>query len=293
MNETQTKASPQYSRKTTLFAMLGLMTTSLTWGSTFPAGKYALQFMSPFYLMGFRFLLAFAFMAVLFRKALFNARLTDMSGGIFAGLAMFGGYILQIYGLQFTTAGKQSFLAAAYVIFVPFLTWAVFRKSPSVRAYAGTAVCFLGVSLISLTEKLTISFGDSLTLISSALYAAHIVITGYFAHRQDAGVFTAVQFGVCGMLAMIMALMFSPAPALALNGGVLSIIYLAVFGSFVAYYLQTICQKYVKPSTTSIILSMEAVFGSLLSVLLLGDAFTAKMALGAALILGSIWISEE
>jgi len=268
------------------------MTTALTWGSTFPAGKYALQFMSPFYLMGFRFLLAFALMAVLFRKKLFAAKLKDMTGGIYAGLALFGGYILQIYGLQFTTAGKQSFLAAAYVVVVPFLTWLVFKKSPSARAYIGAAVCFWGVSLISLTEKLTIGLGDGITLISSALYGVHIVVTGYYAHKQDAGVFTAVQFAVGGVLAMIIAVLFSPAPTMALNGGVFSVIYLAIFGSFVAYYLQTVCQKYLKPSVTSIILSMEAVFGSLLSVLLLGDSFTMKMALGAVAILGSIWISE-
>ena len=37
---------------------------------------------------------------------------------------------------------------------------------------------------------------------------------------------------------------------------------------------------------------MEAVFGSLLSVMLLGDAFTTKMAIGAAAMLAAIWISE-
>ena len=292
MNAEPRNTVTPYSTRIKLFGGLGLMTAALMWGSTFPAGKYALQFMSPFYLMAFRFLLAFVLMAALFSRKLLNAKPKELRGGMYAGLALFGGYFLQIYGLQFTTAGKQSFLAAAYVVFVPFLTWVAFKRCPSARAYLGTAVCFFGVSLISLTERFTISLGDSLTLISSSLYAVHIVVTGYYAQRQEAGVFTAVQFGVCGVLAMLVAIPLDPIPTMALNGGAFSVIYLAIFGSLVAYYLQTVCQKYVKPSTTSIILSTEAVFGSLLSVVLLGDPFSARMALGAGAILGSIWICE-
>lgn len=282
----------QPDRKKRILGGLGLMTTALIWGSTFPAGKYALQFMSPFYLMAFRFLLAFAIAMFLFRKVMFSTPLSKMKGGFIAGLAQFGGYILQIVGLQYTTAGKQSFLAGAYVVMVPFLTWLVFKKSPSVKAYVGTAICLWGISLISLTENLTVSLGDSLTLVSSALYAVHIVVTGYYAGKEDPGVFTTVQFGVGGILALLMGFAFSPLPTLRMDGGLLAVAYLAVFGSFVAYYLQTLCQQFVKPAVTSIILSMEAVFGSLLAVMLLGEPFTAKMAMGAAAILAAIWISE-
>ncbi len=280
------------SKKIRILAGLGLLTTALLWGSTFPAGKYALQYMSPFYLMGFRFILAFLFAFILFRRKILKTPIHDMTGGLLAGLAQFGGYSLQIYGLQFTTAGKQSFLAGAYVIMVPFLTWLIFKKSPSVKAYIGTAICLWGISLISLSENLTISLGDGLTLISSGLYALHIVITGYYANKQDASVFTAVQFGVAGILALLMGMLFSPTPVIRLDGGLMSIVYLALFGSFIAYYLQTVCQKYTTPAVTSIILSMEAVFGSLLAVVLLGEPFTLRMAIGASAILGAIWISE-
>lgn len=279
-------------KKLQVLAGSGLLITALLWGSTFPAGKYALEYMSPFYLMGFRFLLAFVLALFLFRRKVFSTPFTAMTGGLLAGLAQFGGYSLQIYGLQFTPAGKQSFLAGAYVIMVPFITWMIFRKSPSVKAYIGSAVCLWGISLISLTNELTISPGDGLTLLSSALYAVHIVITGYYAKKQDAGVFTTVQFGIAGVLALVMGMIFSPTPTFQLDAGLLSIAYLAVFGSLFAYYMQTLCQKYTKPAVASIILSMEAVFGSLLAVMLLGEPFTVKMAFGAAAILGAIWISE-
>ena len=273
-------------------AMLGLLTTAMIWGSTFPAGKIALQYMSPFYLMAFRFLIAFFVMAVIFRKELFAIKIGELKGGVIAGLFLGFGYAFQIYGLQFTTAGKQSFLAGAYVIVVPFLTWLAFKKSPSIKAYIGAVICFWGIGMISLTESFTIGLGDSITLLSSALYGGHIVVTGYYAHKSNAAVFTATQFAVGGVLALLVAILFSPPPTIELNWGIFSVVYLAVFGSFIAYYLQTICQKYVKTSVTSLILSLEAVFGCLLSLMLLGDVFTLKMAIGAGAMIIAIWISE-
>lgn len=273
-------------------AMLGLLTTAMIWGSTFPAGKIALQYMSPFYLMAFRFLIAFLVMAVIFRKQLLATKIRELKGGVIAGLFLGLGYALQIYGLQFTTAGKQSFLAGAYVIVVPFLTWLVFKKSPSIKAYIGAVICFWGIGMITLTESFSIGIGDSITLFSSALYGGHIVVTGYYAHKLNAAVFTATQFAVGGLLALIVGMLFSPPPVIELNQGIFAVVYLAIFGSFIAYYLQTVCQKYVKTSVTSLILSLEAVFGCLLSLALLGDVFTLKMAIGAAAMLVSIWISE-
>jgi len=133
MENGQGETASKISKKTKRLAMLGLMTTALIWGSTFPAGKYALQYMSPFYLMAFRFLIAFVVMAVIFRKDLMSIRFKDLKGGIIAGLFLGLGYASQIYGLQFTSAGKQSFLAGAYVIVVPFLTWLGNRNDYSDR----------------------------------------------------------------------------------------------------------------------------------------------------------------
>lgn len=278
-------------RKKRLLSYFGLLAVAAIWGSTFPAGKYALEFMTPLYLMGIRFMMAFAVMTVLFWKKIRVTPLADMKGGLIAGFALFGGYILQVYGLQYTTPGKQSFLAGAYVIVVPFLTWLVFKKNPSIKAYFGAALCFWGISLISLNENLTIGLGDSITLISSALYGVHIVVTGYYARNQDAGVFSTVQIAVGGVLAMTAAIILDPVPVVTANSvGV--VVYLAILGSFVAYYLQTLCQKYAKPSIASIIMSLETVFGSLLSMLLMGEIFTVKMMIGAAAILVAIWVSE-
>lgn len=72
----------------------------------------------------------------------------------------------------------------------------------------------------------------------------------------------------------------------------LSVLYLGIIGTAVAYYMQILCQRYTNPTATSIILSMEAVFGTLIAVIVLGEFFTVKMIFGSIDILASIFISE-
>ncbi|WP_432409410.1 EamA family transporter [Wukongibacter sp. M2B1] len=72
----------------------------------------------------------------------------------------------------------------------------------------------------------------------------------------------------------------------------MSVLYLAVFGTCIAYFLQTVAQKNTLSTHAAIILSMEAVFGSIFSIVLLKEAFTIKMAAGCLSILASILITE-
>jgi len=60
----------------------------------------------------------------------------------------------------------------------------------------------------------------------------------------------------------------------------------------VAYYLQAIGQKYTVSTHASLILSSEALFGSLIAVVLLGEQFTPKMILSCVVILVAILITE-
>ena len=69
-------------------------------------------------------------------------------------------------------------------------------------------------------------------------------------------------------------------------------IYLGAVSTTLTYMLQTVSQKYVDETKSAIILSLEAVFGSVFSVLILHEQFTAKMIAGCILILGAVLVSE-
>ena len=58
------------------------------------------------------------------------------------------------------------------------------------------------------------------------------------------------------------------------------------------YLLQTIGQKYTSPQTSSILLTLESVFGTLISVIFYHEALTVRELAGFVLIFCAVLISE-
>lgn len=281
-----------FNRHKRLISNFGLLLVALIWGSTFTFNKIALDSMSPISLMAARFLLAFIVMLAIFRKKFRNLTVKNCIGGILCGIALFLAFILQTYGLVYTTASKQAFLSGTYVIFVPLLTWMFFKIMPAKKVYFGVFICFLGISLISFNSDFSMNKGDLLTLISGIMFAVHILTAGHFVKTEDPAVMSTVQFGVTGILAAIVAVFIGDFGFLNAGDALVPVLYLGVIGSAAAYYLQIFCQQFTSSSTTAIILSLETVFGSLLAVFFLKEIFTLRMILGAIAIFVAIIISE-
>lgn len=69
------------------------------------------------------------------------------------------------------------------------------------------------------------------------------------------------------------------------TSGNLSILYLGIFSTMLSFLLQTGSQQYTQETETAIILSTESVFGMLFSAILLKELISARMYIGAALIM--------
>lgn len=285
------------SNKLRIISIFGLFLVSMIWGSTFTANKIVLSSLTPLSLMAVRFSLAFLMMFIIFKKRFECLKLKNLYGGIFCGVSLFTAFIFQTYGLFYTDAGKQAFLSGSYVVIVPFLVWVVFKKRPSIKVYLGTILCFFGISLISLKPDFKIEYGDMLTLISSIFFAAQIVIAGYYVKNEDPAVLSTIQFATMGLLSFVFAVAIGDYAFISVFKNIFSIsslalIYLGIVGTAMAYYIQVLCQKHASPTTTSIVLSLETVFGSIIAVMVLGEVFTIKMIFGALAILISILVTE-
>ncbi|WP_432409409.1 DMT family transporter [Wukongibacter sp. M2B1] len=200
------------SNKKRIYADFMLLIVAILWGSTFVATKTSLTYLSPLYILAVRFLIAFGVMAVSFWKKFKIVKKYDLFGGFIVGTVIFFAFLTQTIGLIFTTAGKQAFLAGTYVVMVPFLYWILYKKRPDMRSFLGAIICFIGISLLTLNSSFQISFGDSLTIFSSLLFAAHIISNGYFVEKMDATVLTIIQFGAAGVWALLAALILEPIP---------------------------------------------------------------------------------
>ena len=72
-----------------------------------------------------------------------------------------------------------------------------------------------------------------------------------------------------------------------------SMLFLGIFCTMLAFFLQTLCQKFVPPGTASLIMSLEAVFGVFFAWLILGEILSLRMAFGALLVFVAILLSQK
>ena len=279
-------------RKKEVLGQIGLFAAAVFWGSSFPVSKAALEYFSPLFITMVRYLLGGIILGLVLNKRIFTITKKDFLGGAALGLVFYFAYVVQIIGLQYTASSKQSFLAALYVIAVPFLYWIVYKKRPDVYNFSAALLTIFGIYLLTATGPGGFNKGDLITVFSSVLYAVHIAAVGYLVKKMDPIVLTFLQTIVAGIIGLAACLIMERLPSEYPFTGVLAVLYLTVFCTIIAYGLQIVCQKYVSEMKTSIILSLEAVFGTLLSVIFLGDLFTVTMFIGCVVIFTGIMVSE-
>jgi len=279
-------------KKKSLLADMSLLLVAIVWGGGFIAVKGALDSVTPFYLMTSRFGISVIIMLLIFWKKVKLITKKDLKIGTSIGLLLFLGFTAQTIGMQYTTAGKNAFLTGTNVIIVPFLYWIVSKRKPDIYSLISTFLCFIGIGMLTLDGGIHIGFGDSLTLLCSVFFAAHIVSVGFFAEKVDAILLVIIQLGAAAVFSLIAALIYEPMPQPLNSNIIFAIGYLAVFSTMLAFLIQNVAQKYTSSTHTAIILCLESPFGSILSVIMLNEIFTIKMILGCLTIFMAIITTE-
>lgn len=278
-------------------AIGALILVTVIWGGGFVASDIALESMKPFQIMMVRFLLASVLMGVISRgQRKSEEKLKDRAGaikaGILMGVTLFMGFAFQIIGLQYTTPSKNAFLTALNVVIVPFIAFVILKKKIGAKGIIGAVMSVLGVALLSLNGNFTVSLGDGLTLFCAVGFAFQIFFTSEFVKKYPASVLNTVQMFTAFVLSAISLMIFGENDFQVTTQGWLSALYLGVVSTTICYLLQTACQKYIDETKAAIILSMESVFGTIFSILILHEVVTVRMVIGCAVILAAVIISN-
>jgi len=269
-----------------------ILLTTMIWGISFVIMKNTLDHLPTFALLAFRFLLAAAILALIFWKRWKSADKGYLLSGGIMGLLLFLAYTAQTFGLAGTTPGKNAFLTAVYCVMVPFLNWAAVKERPDRYNVLAAVLCVGGIGLVSLDAALTVTKGDALTLLCGFFFAAHIVAVSKLAQGRDVFLLTTVQFAAAGAAALLCALAFETIPAGFAGGAWAGLLYLAVAATAGGLLFQNIGHKYTEPAAASVLLSLEAPFGVIASMLLYGERPTGRMLLGFGLIFAAVVCSE-
>ncbi len=283
---------------TTKKATILLFIVAIIWGGGFPAVKFALQTgITPFYLITSRFSIAAVLIFIFSYKKMKPHLRTHLVPGLILGTFLFLGFAFQTFGLELTTPSKNAFLTSTYVVIAPFIYWIVAKHLPDKYTMIGAVLTIFGIGFLTLDDKLSLNQGDLLTLICAGFFALHIIFIGHYSRKDSkmkADPLTLVfyQMLFAALLAFISALIFEPFNATPELTGILSIIYLGVFSTMLAFFLQNYAQQYVSESQSAIILATESVFGAIFSVLLLSEILSTNMIIGFTLVFIAIIITE-
>lgn len=293
MQKTRIRTYKQMTKREILADSL-LLLTALIWGCAFAVVKNALDSFPPGAIIAMRYLIAAAITGILFRRHLKELTRGDVARGALVGLLLFGAYIVQTTGLQYTTAGKNAFLTTVYVLLVPFGCVLLFHQKLQKSNLIAAVMMLVGIGLLSLDgQGGGLNPGDILTLICGFLFAGHIIAVEQCQKKTNTYALIVLQFAFCALYAGLYNRIFERGMPLAFTpGSIGGLLYIAVFSTTIGMSLQNIGQSMAPASHAVILLSLESVFGVLFSCLLLGEKVTLQMGVGFAIIFAALLVSE-
>ena len=290
------------SKKLNLIGQLLLLFATLAWGSSFVVLKQTIESVPGFYVIGVRFVIAGLITTALFFKKVIAMPRRTLVNGVILGVTVALAYFTQTWGLKYTTPSRNAFLTALYCIMCPFILWIFLKKPPKLYNVISAVLCIVGIGLISFSgqkaEGENLLLGDGLTLICAVFYSLQIIFIDKFqGEGNDAVHLIVVQFFVVGIILLIASLCLelpvSGAQAYKMDlEQWLKVGYLTLFCTLGAQSAQIIGQKYTSANQSAIILSLEAVFGMVFSLIFRYERLNLMLAIGFVIIFIAIMNSE-
>ena len=274
---------------------IGLFIVAIIWGGGFVATQAALDGgLTTSQIMTLRFFISAVLMTVIFFKQIKNnLSMGTIKVGVILGICLFLGFFLQTLGLNYTTPSKNAFITSVNVVIVPFIGLLLYRRKIDKFGMASSFMAIVGIAVLSLSADFTVNLGDVLTLLCAFGFAFQIFFTSEFVKNHNPVALTAIQFFTAFVLSFIAQIFMGELSIHSTASGYMGILYLAVFSTTVCFLLQTICSKMVDGTRVAIILSTEAVFGTILSIIILGEPVTFRMIIGSLIIFASVITAER
>ncbi len=273
----------------------GLLFVSVIWGLGFVGTDIALQSATTLQINAMRFLIATVLLSIVFFKQLKKINKDILIKGSILGALLFVAFYLQTEGLKFTTPSKNAFLTTTNIVFVPFISFVLLKTKIDKFSILGACLSFVGISLLTISDSLTdFNYGDLLSLLCAIMFALQIIYTGMFAKSTEEPILLAiVQLGATALLSTVAYFIFDGAPiANITRQSYMGILYLGAFSTALGFLMQTYFQVLTTETRAAILLSFESVFGSVASVLILGELITQKMFIGATIMFIAVLVSQ-
>ena len=277
---------------------LCLVLAAFIWGTAFVAQTTGMEYVGPLTFTNIRFIIGSILVAPLaFREFSKFKNIKNKNKLLvimfLTGVCLLLGSYLQQYALQYTKIGNAAFLTILYVPFVPIISRFFLKRKIHWSIWLSVSICLAGSYFLTIQNNFEAQFADILVVICAVFFALHcILIDEYFEIVDAPFTLATTQFFLCFIISLPLIFIFENPTIEGIYKEIFELLYVGVMSVAIAFTLQIIGQRYVKPSTAAITFSLEGVFGSLAAWVILSQVLTQLQIVGCFLILMGVLIAQ-
>ncbi|MBV7519199.1 DMT family transporter [Ensifer sp. ENS12] len=281
-----------------------LCVTALFWGGNSVAGKMAVGHVSPMMLTTLRWVFALvvilALMTPQIRRDWDKIRKHWLQLLAYGAIGFTTFNALLYSALKYTSAINAVILQAGIPMLIFLFNFVLFRTRASIAQVIGFTVTLIGVLVtaahgdISSLLTLEFNFGDALMIIACVVYAGYTVALRYKPTMHWQSFIAAPAFGALLSALPLLFWEIGTGTAIAPDPtGWIIVLYAAIFPSLMSQVLYVRGVEMIGANRAGLFINAIPVFGTLLSVLLIGETFHLFHLVALLLVLGGIAIAER
>ncbi|WP_420407156.1 DMT family transporter [Hoeflea sp.] len=285
-------------------AYLFLTITTMSWGANAVAGKLAVGHISPMILTSFRWGMALVILAMFaLPEVRRDMKIIRANWRLLAGYGMFGfaGFNITLYSaLQYTSAINVAIEQAGMPMIIFLANFLLFRIRVTGWQILGFLLTLAGVATTASNGSLErligleLNRGDALMLLAVLLYGGYTVALRYKPVMHWKSMIT-----VMAAAAFVTSLPFAAWEVATETAiwpdarGLTVAAFTAIFPSLVAQVLYIRGNEIIGSNRAGIFINLVPIFGTMLSVMILGEMLHLYHVVALCLVLGGIWLSER
>lgn len=288
-------------RSTTPKIVMAYVLLCLIWGSTWLAIRAGLESLTPLISSGFRFIIASIGIYVIMRMRGMTLQVDSLAiklyliMGIFSFVIAFG---LVYWAEQYVSSGLASVLFGVYPFFVAIFSY-FFITEERIDKFKtmGMALGFVGIIVI-----FSDTFGADLSLnvlgmiaivLSGIIQAANAVLIKKKGKNLNPLSMNFIPMLIAGFALTILGLLFEDLSKIKFdNKAIISVLYLAIFGSILTFTTFYWLMKKINIVLLSLITFITPIVALFLGWLIYNEQLTTENIIGAAMVLFGLLIAN-
>ena len=271
------------------------------WGLTFVSTKVLLEYLTPLDILLSRTILGFTALCLVSPHILRTHRRSDELLFALAGLTgAFGYYLAENTALQFADASFVSVAVSTAPLFTGALGFALLKEEGfGVRFVLGFVIALFGIALVSFAEGPAHAspIGIALCLGAALAWAAYSLIVKRLASFGYATIPMTKRIFIWGLTFMAVTRIAIggafPIEALTQPTVLTNLAFLGIFASAGCFVTWGYSVKHLGATAASAYIYLQAPITVVAAVILLGEPMTGLIALGIALVLVGLCLSED